>query len=171
MDASTKTELELLIEQRGAHDALSLPLFATNSLCASLMRAQQTELLATINKVHNILKDTNLTQLNLSLEARNLLTTLSSKLVLHFTLEDRFILNVLSKDQRSSSVVGQFDRDTSVVRSSFAGFIRSYPSVSSISNDLAGFAIALEKQEESIKNNFKGKNRELYPQFERLNSN
>lgn len=163
-----QNDLNDVMSKRGALDFLSLPLFSTNAACASLMRAQQAEIQSIFSEVLRVVADRDRNVIEVALIARNFLTKLSAGIALHLSLEESQIRKSIAKDPRTRSMASQFDRETGALRSSFANFLRAYPTSSSIFENFPAFNEDLIKQDDAIVECFKVKDRELYPAYEKL---
>lgn len=153
------------LSQRGsAFNYLSLSVYARSPSGSRLFRVQHSELLMNFDEV---LVMAHAGRSN-ALDLRNKLTTLTSQLTVHFSMEENIIYKQMMQDPRARSIAEQFERELSAVRTSVHSYLKKYATPSFIANNLPEFIEDTEQQARHLQDRFKSEERELFVAYDRL---
>ncbi len=106
-----------------------------------------------------------------ALHARNALTTLTTLLPVHQSLEDSLVHSALSGEPRARMLAEQFEREMVPLAAEVAALSRRYPAASSILSAPRGeFAAAASGVFSRLQERFRREERDLFPSFDRVAS-
>lgn len=102
-----------------------------------------------------------------ALSARQLLTTATSMLVVHQSLEDALVRRALLAEPRMRLVVEQFEREMAPLMSEIAALSRHYPTPSSILKNSVEFGLTFTSLLFKFEERFRAEERELLSAYDR----
>lgn len=149
-----------------AFGPVTLGAFAQNPARAHLFRVQHEVLLTYAAKLMSFVEPTATAEA--ALQARLTLTTLSSLMPIHQSLEEAVMRSVLSGEPSSRMLVEQFERDMAPLAHELAALGQRYPTASSICRAPQGeVAIAVTAFVTRLTDRMRREERELFPALDR----
>jgi hypothetical protein len=104
-----------------------------------------------------------------AVDARSALTTLTSLLAIHQSLEESLVHRSLAAEPRARMAAEQFEREMVPLMAELGSLARRYPTASSIFHGVKGeFAAAATHLFARLQERFRREERDLFPVFDRV---